>query len=286
MARQRVIVGIGEALLCEFPDRVEPGGLTIRCARQAARLGHRGIPISRLGQDLAANELLTQIKAAELPIDHLQSDPDLPTGRLIVRSIGGTTRRTLQPRAAFDNLQWDFDLVDVAQSADGVVFGALAQRDGQSQSIIRRFVAECVNAVRVFDLTNRPENGFDRVQARATLEYADGVVADDAALRLLVPSWDGRQSSDAAAELLRSHQLGFVITIQPGDCSEKMTAHLAAQTFAGPRKFPAAQHDAAVVGFLHGMLSGWDTDRSLELACAGAEYAASHPNDAIPGDLL
>ena len=129
MARQRVIIGIGEAVLCEYPDRVEPGGLAVLCAMHATRLGHRGVPISRIGQDKAADDLTRQLRERGLNVDHIQSDPDLATGRLIIRTMAGKPRRTLTPRAAFDNLQWDFDLVDVAQTADGVVFGTLVRHE-------------------------------------------------------------------------------------------------------------------------------------------------------------
>lgn len=286
MARQRTIIGIGEVLLCEFPDRAEMGGLAAQTALAARRLGHNGVPISRLGQDLAANELLTQIKAAELPLDHLQSDPDLPTGRLVVRTVAGKSRQTLQHRTAFDNLQWDFDLDDLAQQADGVVFGQLAQRFGQSQSIIHRFLAECGNAVRVFNATNRVGDEVDRARWRSSLEHADGVIADRIALKALVPAWDGRQPRDAASDLLRSSALAFVVSIEPGDCTQTFAIHTSHSSTMAPRACPAAQHDTAVVAILHGMINGWDPSRSLELACAATEHAARNPHDPLPQNIL
>jgi sugar/nucleoside kinase (ribokinase family) len=286
MARQRTIVGIGELLLTEHADRVEIAGLAAKFSLAAQRFGHVGVPISRVGQDVAANELLTQLKSAGVLIDHLQSDPDLPTGRMVIRSIAGKTKRTLQPRAAFDNLQWDFDLDDVAQQADAAVFGQLAQRGGQTQSIIRRFLGECGNAIRVFNATNRADDVMDRAQLRSYLEHADGLIADRIALKTLVPSWDEKQPRDAATDLLRGGALAFVVSIEPGDCTQTFTIHTTSLSSVAPRTCAAAQHEIAIVAILHGMINGWDSARSLELACAAAEHAAKNPNEPLPANLL
>lgn len=271
MARQRVIVGIGEALLCEYPDTVKAGGLAALCAAHAVRLGHVGVLVSRIGQDQAGDELVTLLRESKINLDALQSDPDLPTGRLIVRSIAGKTTRTLTARAAFDNLQWDFDLVDAAQRADAVIFGELARRQGQSRSIIKRFLAECTGAVRVFDLTNRSEESIDRLEARNGLEFAEGLIADGPGLRALAPGWDGKDARQAALEIMRAGDLSFVITIQPGDCTEQMTAHAADQSWSAAHPYPAVQHEAVVIGLLNGILNGDDFSKSLTSALGAAK---------------
>src|SRR5258708_3575997 len=76
MSRPRTIVGIGEALLCEYPDRIEPGGLAIRTALAAIQRGDHGLAISRVGQDRAGDELLRRLAETGLSAAHLQSDPD------------------------------------------------------------------------------------------------------------------------------------------------------------------------------------------------------------------
>jgi sugar/nucleoside kinase (ribokinase family) len=283
MPRQRVIVGIGEALLCEFPDRIEPGGLAVLCAKHAVRLGHAGIVVSRVGQDAAADELLKLLRDQNVKVDHIQSDPDLATGRLVVRSIAGRTTRSLTARAAFDNLQWDFDLVDVAQQADAVIFGNLARRVAQSQSIIKRFLAECTGAVRVFDLTNRESDAIDRSEARSGLEFAQVLVADAPAFKSLAASAvsSGQDMHAAALELMRSGELLFVVGIERGDCTETWSVHTKEQAVRARQSHASAQHEAALIGLLHGVLSGWDFARCLDLASQVAEHAAKKPNESF-----
>lgn len=285
MARERVIVSIGEALLCEYPDRVEPGGLAVNMAWGAARLGHRGVIVSRIGQDAAADTLLRQLKERQLATDHIQSDPDLATGRLIVRSLAGKVTQTLTPRAAFDNLQWDFDLVDVAQQADAVVFGALARREGQSRSIIKRFLAECLNAVRVFDMTNRAGDVIDRNEARSGLELAEGLIADSPALKALSPGWDGKDMRSAAEEIMRASDLTFVIGVDSSGANETFSAHTTEASWAGQASHARVQHEMSIVGLLHGLLNGWDFPKSLEMSQRAATHAAERPDETMETEL-
>ncbi len=153
MPRKLTIVGLGEALLMERPDGAQPAGLGASVAMRAVGLGHVGVVISRTGQDDAGTELTNLLDAAGVNTSHLQSDPDLPTGRVIVRATGEMIARHLDTRAAYDNLQWDFDLEDVAQQADGVVFSMLTRRSGQTRSEENRFLAACHGAIKVLDMT-------------------------------------------------------------------------------------------------------------------------------------
>jgi hypothetical protein len=277
MARQRVIVGIGEALLCEYPDRVEPGGLAVRIAAAAVRAGHVGIVISRVGQDAAAETLMKQMRDLGLKTDALQSDPDLATGRLVVRSIAGKTSKTLTARAAFDNLQWDFDLADVAQQADAVVFGSLARREGQSQSIIKRFLAECLSAMRVFDMTNRAEGAINRSESQTGLEIAEGLIADAPAMKALAPAWDGRNNREGALEIIRNSDLSFVIGIETNpNGGTLMSAHTREQSWAAQSRYDRAHHDGAVVGLLDALLAGADFEPALAKATGTAAQLDAH----------
>jgi fructokinase len=286
MARQRVIVGIGEIVLRERPDSIEPGGLPVLVARHAARLGNIGIPISRLGQDRTADELMPLLTEWGVNTQHLQSDPDLPTGKLVIRSIGGRTSQTLTSRAAFDNLQWDFDLVDVAQQADAVLFGGLARREGQSRSIIKRFLAECPGALRIYDLTNRSADEVDRNEARTGLEFAEAFVADQVALKILVPGWNGPDVRDAALAICAAHRIDFVVTIERNGSAESMTVHSLEKSWSSSQQFEAGLHEAAIVAIMHGVLAGWDLQRSLRFAERFAQHSAGEIAKPVPTELM
>ena len=281
MARRRIIVGLGEALLAEFPDREEPGGLALLVAVHAVRLGHTGIAISRLSQDDTAAVLLARLREAGVDVSHLQSDPDLATGRLVVRTIGGVSR--LDAHAAWDNLQWDFDLTDVAQQADAVVFGAVIRRSGQSRSAADRFLAECKQALRVFDLTRRPESGLSHDALTTGLKHAECAVIDDEALHLLLPGAAGSSPRDMVVGLLRQWKVDAALVAQEGT---PLIAHTIESSCAGAAAHRPETHEVGVVGFVHGLLSGRTLEESVSLAERLSRHALEHPGDPPPPELL
>jgi fructokinase len=261
--RQRVIVSIGEALICQHPDRAEPGGLALAMARAAIEAGHIGAAVSRVGQDAAGDDLLRQSRDAGLDIDHVQSDPDLPTGRLTTRTLAGRTTRSLTANAAFDNLQWDFDMIDLAQRADAVVFGQLARRGGQTRSVIKQFLLECRGALRVFDLTNRASDGVERGEAWTGLESCEVLVADDAALKALAPL-AGAGPDGAAREIMRSSAVQVVIICARQGERERLRAIAASgESVEVGEAIAIAQHEAALMRLIGGLLDGQDLAASV-----------------------
>lgn len=282
MARHRTIVSIGEALLAEGPERTEPAGLALDYAQAAMRLGHRGVPISRLGQDTYANELLTQITAGKIEHDHLQSDPDLPTGRLIVRSIAGRRSESLDPRAAFDNLQWDFDLVDVAHEADIVVFGMLAQRGGQSSSITMRFLSEAQRALVLCDLTNRADDIFERSLAIRSLQAAQIAVVDSAAWTIL--RWRDRDAPhhEAAAALLRENRLDAVLWMDP---DKPVELYAADASCVGGINVERSLRVLAIISAVDAILRGESVENAVGRAEKVIRYAIENPDTELPEEL-
>jgi sugar/nucleoside kinase (ribokinase family) len=285
MPRQRTIVGLGETLLLEYPDRSEPAGLAAIVALQAVRLGHVGVAISRVGQDEAAEELLTLLNEAGIDASHIQNDPDLPTGRVIVRAIGGRIARYLESRAAFDNLQSDFDLEDVGQKADAVIYGLLTRRGGQTRSEENRFLAACSAAVKVFDLTNRA-GPPDRGQAMSGLELADAAIADATAIDVVLPGWADAPPREAALHLLREAQLSLVLMAEPADANFLLTAHTSdgCSSATVPAERPAFL--ASIIAFLHGVLNGNRNEQALELAQRIGEFTVANPGESVPREWL
>jgi sugar/nucleoside kinase (ribokinase family) len=282
MTRRRNIVGLGEAVLLERPEGLAPSGLAADVAIAAARLGHAGILVTRVGQDAAGAELLELLRAAGADTTHVQSDPDLPTAREIDRGRGIRVRRYLETTAAFDNLQADFDLEDIAQQADAVVYGLLTRRSGQTRSEENRFLAACAAAVKVFDLTNRGPGVIDRGHAEAALEHADIAIVDDAALGALRPGSRGRSLAERGQELARSAAIQTVLTVEAG------AAQCAIGLFGGDSAIRVAippgreSHATWVVAMLDGMLRSEAVDTAIQAAARAASLSAQRVGAPIP----
>lgn len=283
MARSRTIIGIGAAILAESPGGDEATGIAIRTAVHAARLEHAGVAVSRVGQDALADRLFGTLPESDLiDVSHIQRDPDLATARMTVRKIGQIERRTLDEYAAFDNLQWDFDLQDIAQNADAVVCGLLGGREGQSRSVVERFLDECGGAVRLLDARDWDDCGLDRGAAISLLTRVDAAIFDVAALRALEPgAFDESDPGSALRAVIRSADLAFAIT---GEEDVPLQLHTADDVIQV--QTPDAMPALSAVAVVHGVLNGWGFDAVLETAARVSEHIVAHPNKDVPADLL
>jgi sugar/nucleoside kinase (ribokinase family) len=284
MARQRTIVGIGESVLVEHPDRVEPAGLAARIALAAVALGHKGVALSRIGQDQAGEELRRLLNEKGVDTSCFQHDPDLPTARSIVRPLGDRIERHLEDRAAFDNLQSDFDLEDVAHQADAVVYGLLTRRGGQTRSEEDRFIAQCKAAVKVFDLVNRGDEEPRRNRIESGLNFADGVIVDAPALHSILPAASGDLSAGDVRTLMRQAHLSFVITVTPAS-GDQLEISLHSGEEAHVETIPHDMLNAATVGLLAGVLRGAAMRDALKSGADIARWISTHPDDAVPDHL-
>ena len=154
---QKVVVGLGELLWDMLPAGKRLGGAPANFTVMASRLGNHGVIASRLGGDPLGVEARDVLKAFPADISLLQTDPVYPTGTVGVEIREGEPHYVIHEPAAWDFMEWTPQWRALAQSADAVCFGSLAQRHPVSRATIREFVAatrpECV---RVFDVNLRP----------------------------------------------------------------------------------------------------------------------------------
>jgi len=282
MPRKLTIVAAGEAFLDETGDAPVPGGLAMRAAIDAVRLGHVGVAVSRVGQDAGAQSLLEQARELGVDVDHMQSDPDLLTGRKWNQRFGAGG--LMDSRAAFDNLQWDHDLVDLARRAHVIITGALARRSGQTRAEIDRFISEARTALKVFDLVNRDHEQFQRGEQLAMLELVDGVIIDRVAADTLAPAKCSAPLQDAAREMLREFKLDFAVTLNGESSIALVTRDDAADQALAKALGP--HHELLIVALTHFITHGCDLDICVQRAAAIVEHSNNDPAQAIAPTLL
>ncbi len=158
MARNRhTIVGLGELLWDLFPAGKKLGGAPANFAYIASLLGEEGIPASRLGDDDLGDEARLRLTELGLPTSYVQEDREHPTGTVNVEVDGrGQPQFEIAESVAWDFLEWTSQWKILAEQADAVCFGSLAQRSEQSRSTIGCFLRTCrKETVRVFDVNLR-----------------------------------------------------------------------------------------------------------------------------------
>lgn len=152
----RVVVGLGELLWDLLPEGPRLGGAPANFAVMAGRLGCRAVIASRVGAD--ALGVQAREKLAALPVDAslIQSDEELPTGTVTVAMEGGEPKYTIHEPAAWDRLELTPEWRALAEMADAVCFGTLAQRETRSRETILAFLdATGPECLRVLDVNLR-----------------------------------------------------------------------------------------------------------------------------------
>jgi fructokinase len=179
------VVAVGEVLWDEFPDGARLGGAPANFAVHCAGMGARATLVSRVGQDDRGREALDLLRGRGLGVDFVQRDPERPTGRVRVTLQDGRPAYEIVEGVAWDAVQWEPRLLPLAQAADVVCFGTLAQRNEQSRETLRRFVAACGAAcLRVLDINFRQNYHSDEV-VRESLRLADVLKLSDEEVPIL-----------------------------------------------------------------------------------------------------
>src|SRR5438445_12318563 len=151
------IVGVGGLLWDLLPAGTQLGGAPANFAYITPLLGNEGIAASCVGSDELGEEAIRRLTQLGVSTTFIQRDTKHPTGKVNVKvdSTGQPSFEICAP-VAWDFLEWTAQWQKLAEKADDVCFGSLAQRSAISQSTICCFLdATRPDALRIFDVNLR-----------------------------------------------------------------------------------------------------------------------------------
>jgi len=152
----KLIVGLGELLWDMLPSGKQLGGAPANFTVMSARLGNHGVIASRVGRDALGEEARAYLAPLPADLDYLQTDEEHATGSVSVTLQDGQPEYVIHQPVAWDFLACTPEWRGLAQRADAVCFGTLAQRHDVSRESIHSFLAATTeNCVRVFDVNLR-----------------------------------------------------------------------------------------------------------------------------------
>jgi fructokinase len=152
-----LILGIGELLWDVTPEGTRLGGAPANFTVMAGRLGNHAAILSRLGRDDLGRKAVEALNQLGAETKSLQIDAVHETGRVTVALNDGQPDYTIHQPAAWDFLSLSDDWVRLAERADAVCFGSLAQRNLASQQTIQELIAQTeAQCIRIFDVNLRP----------------------------------------------------------------------------------------------------------------------------------
>ena len=156
MKEPHLILGVGELLWDMLPEGMRLGGAPANFAVMAGRLGNHTAILSRIGRDELGRKAVERLDPLPADTSFIEVDPAHETGRVTVGFEGGQPHYTIQEPVAWDFLELTDRWVQLAERADAICFGSLAQRSAQSRQTIQTLVAESsASCVRIFDVNLR-----------------------------------------------------------------------------------------------------------------------------------
>jgi fructokinase len=230
--RCHTVVGLGELLWDLLPSGKQLGGAPANFAYITNLLGDAGIPASRVGHDTLGDEAIQHLARLGLSAKFVQRDPIHPTGTVKVEvDKAGQPRFDILEPVAWDFLEWTPAWQQLAQKADAVCFGSLAQRSSQSRSTIRSFLhATRLEAVRIFDVNLRQNFYTPQVLAESMKRATIVKLNHEELPRIMyLHQWENESEKDSARRLLSFHNLKLVcvtrgnggsLLISSDECSE------------------------------------------------------------------
>lgn len=292
------VVGLGEMLWDMLPSGKQLGGAPSNFAYISNLLGNEGIVASRVGSDALGSEAVQRLSALGVTTQHVQSDPSRATGTVqVVVDHAGQPKFTIAEDVAWDFLEWTSDWQTLANAADAICFGSLAQRSAISRATIRQFLqAARKQAVRVFDVNLR-QSFFSREVLEESMKRADIVKLNHEELPRIMQLFglDHRDEIASADTLMERHRLKLIcvtrgcrgsLLIGPSGLNEHPGYRIQVADAIGAG-------DAFTAGLVHEYLRGTPLPEMNETANRVGAWVASRVGamptpgaDGIRGELL
>jgi fructokinase len=156
VTKPHLILGIGELLWDMLPGGAALGGAPANFSVMAGRLGNHAVILSRIGRDDLGRLAIERLDPLPVDTSSLEIDPAHETGRVTVSFENGEPHYTIHQPAAWDFFDLTNEWVKLAERADAICFGSLAQRSVESRKTIQTLVANAPAAcIRVFDVNLR-----------------------------------------------------------------------------------------------------------------------------------
>ena len=203
MKEPHLVLGLGELLWDLLPEGPRLGGAPANFAVMAGQLGSHAAILSRIGRDDLGRTAVDVLDPLPVDAGGLQVDHVHETGQVTVAISNGQPRFTIHEPAAWDFLELTDDWVHMAERADTICFGSLAQRCKEARQTIQTLAAQTSSkCIRVFDVNLRPPFYSGEV-IQELLELATVLKMNDAEAPQVLELLGLPIQEESAPELLR-----------------------------------------------------------------------------------
>jgi fructokinase len=272
-------VGLGEALFDIFPTGKKLGGAPVNFAYHLKSLGIESYPVSAVGKDETGRELIHTIQSKLLSTKYIQVNTEYPTGIIKVElAEHGIPNYNIYHNVAWDNIEMNDELVNLARKCNVVCFGTLAQRSEVSKQTIISFIENVsVNCIRVYDINLR-QNYYSSEIIDNNLQLATVLKLNDHELSIVAPIFGYLGSIESILSNLISNFGLKLIALTKGSEGSTLVS-LDNKSTMKPETISVIDTvgagDAFTAGLVYGMLMDFESDKSHSIANKLASFVCS-----------
>jgi len=271
------VVCFGEVLWDVLPDGKKPGGAPMNVAYHLNKLGIEGQMISRVGADVAGEELLQFLSKMGLTTAYIQLDEGYKTSEVIaIMDENHEMQYDIVKPVAWDFIENNDAIESMVSSADVMVFGSLVARHAVTRNTLYRLLERA--KFRLFDVNFRTPH-----YTRETIEYllakADAVKLNNHELHFIA-QWMGQTEDNEAlaiARLQQTYGLQEIIVTKGGSGASYYTMESRYDYKAYPVtvKDTVGSGDSFLAAFLAQKLLGKSIEDMLDYAAALGAYVTA-----------
>jgi len=284
-----LIAGIGEILWDLLPSGKVLGGAPSNFTFHCNSLGNKTAIISAIGKDELGVDIIYNLIENGLNTEFIQKTNEYPTSTVGV----SVYEKGIPDYNIFENVAWDYleyndSLDELAKQCDAVCFGSLAQRSAVSKNTIQKFLKNTrPDGLKIFDMNLR-QDFYDEETIDKSLVFCNVLKLNEEELNVLSQIY-GYGSRVYEYEILKKikqkFDLRFVALTKGADGSLMMSDR--ESVFLTPENVKVVDTvgagDAFTAGMAHGILHGFTLAKTNTFANKLASIICSTNGATSPG---
>lgn len=182
----KYVIGLGEALFDCLPTGRKLGGAPANFAYHVSQFGFDSCAISAIGNDELGQEIIDTFD--KVGLHYCLPKVDFPTGTVqVTLNEQGIPQYEIKLGVAWDNIPLTPELTNLAQHAQAVCFGSLAQRSEVSRATIQHFLESTPkDTLKVFDINLR-QRWYNHEVIETSLQHCNILKINDEELDIVAP---------------------------------------------------------------------------------------------------
>ena len=273
----RKIVCFGEVLWDQFEKISLPGGAPMNVALHLSQLGLESQMISKIGKDQQGKELLSYLKNRQVGTDLVQTDLELPTGKVLVNDRDKqNVKYDIVAPVAWDKIIYTEEMQEQVNQASAFIFGSLAARDPFSRKTLIELLK--TPTLKVFDINLRSPH-FEMEQIERILLHTDILKVNEEELGIIADYHEFSDEIDIACEKLEEAYELKMICVTRGDKGALLYEDgdfYEHKGYSVEVKDTVGSGDAFLAGLVFSYLNDAQPEEMLSFACAMGAFVASH----------